>query len=374
LLQQREDQRALHELRTALRLAPDRAEAEVLFLLARVHRRLGRLDRVESLLRRAQELGGDHDRAQRETWLGWAQSGRLRDAEPHLAALLSDSRDDGAEICEAYVQGYFANLRVQEALELLDAWQRDFPDDVQSYFMRGYLMQALARNQEAASAYRRGLELAPRQTLMRYRLAEVLTEMQELDEATALFRRCVQESPDDADIITSWANCLAVQGKPDEARRLLQQALASHPRHFEALRKLGEIELSQGQLEVARQHLDAAVQQRPYDTTTHNALGKTLRALGRTAEAQIHLDYVAQAEESLARMERQLRLVVDRPRDVELRYDIGLTLLKYGSPDDGVKWLRTVLELQPDHAAAQQALAMYYQSRGETGRKTGAKE
>jgi tetratricopeptide (TPR) repeat protein len=263
------------------------------------------------------------------------------------------------------VQGYFANLRVQEALELLDAWQRDFPDDARSYFMRGYLLQALARYPEATLAYRRGLQLAPGETTMRFRLAEVLTELQELDEAGRLFRRCVQESPDNPEIVTAWANCLSVQGQADEARRLLQRTLATHRRHFEALRKLGEIELAQGRFEQARQHLEAAAHERPYDTTTHNALAKTLRALGRADEAQPHFDYVAQAEESLARMERELRQVVDRPRDAELRYDIGLTLLKYGSPEDGVKWLRTVLELQPDHAAAHQALAAYYESRGD---------
>jgi Tfp pilus assembly protein PilF len=64
-------------------------------------------------------------------------------------------------------------------------------------------------------------------------------------------------------------------------------------------------------------------------------------------------------------MERQLRVVLDRPGDVEVRYDIGMTLLTYGSPEDGAKWLLTVLELQPDHKRTHQALAVYYESLGE---------
>jgi Tfp pilus assembly protein PilF len=74
---------------------------------------------------------------------------------------------------------------------------------------------------------------------------------------------------------------------------------------------------------------------------------------------------VAEAEESLARMERQLRVVVNRPDDVEVRYDIGMTLLKYGSPEDGAKWLLTVVEQQPDHKRTHQALAVYYESLGD---------
>jgi len=362
-LHNRDNQLALQELRTAIRLAPDRAEPH--FLLARTHRRLGNLDKIPVLLRRAQQLGGDPSRAERETWMAWAQSGRLREAEPHLAELLTDLRDDGADVCEAYVQGYFSNLRVHEAARLLDAWQRDYPDDAQAHFMRGYLMQILRRWRDAAAAYRRGLELASDRTLMRCRLAEVLTEMNQIDEADAQFCRCAEEVSGAAEILTTWANCLTVQGEAGKARQLLEQVLVETPDDFEALRQLGEIELSKGEFEKALEYLELAARQRPYDTTTRNALGKALRAQGRTEQAQVHFDYVAEAEESIARMERQLRVVLDRPEDVEVRYEIGITLLKYGSPGDGAKWLLTVLELQPDHKRTHQALAAYFESRGD---------
>ena len=362
-LQQRDNQQALHQLRIALRLAPQRAETY--FLLARTHRRLGDLERVEPLLREAQQRGGDPERAQRETWLAWAQAGRLRDAEPHLSELLMDGKEDGAEICAAYVQGYFTNLQPREARQLLDAWQRDYPGDPQSHFMRGYLNQALALFPEAAEAYRQGLELAPGETMMRIRLAEVLGEMNETDEAIGQFQRCADETPNDAAIFAAWAKCLVKQGDSAQARQVLQRALRIASMNFEALRQLGELELADGNFQQALPPLQAATSQRPYDTATHNALGKTLQALGRTAEARPHLEYAAQAEESLSRMERELRTVVDRPKDPELRYDIGLTLLKYGSPPDGVKWLHTVLELQPDHPGAHQALAAYYETIGD---------
>jgi len=361
-LDQRDNQRALDQLRIALRLAPERAET--CFLLARAHRRLGNLERVEPLLRHAEKLGGDPERAKRETWLAWAQAGRLREAQPHLSDLLMDTREDGAEICAAYVQGYFTNLQPREALQLLDAWQKDYPGDPQSHFMRGYLNQALAMWSEAAESYRRGLELAPGQTPMRVRLAEVLGELNENDEAIRQFQRCADETPNDAAIFAAWAKCLARQGLTDQARPILQRALSIASMHFEALRQLGELELAEGNFQAALPPLQAAASQRPYDTTTRNALGKTLQALGKADEARPHLEYAAAAEESLSRMERELRRVVERPTDPELRYDNVLTLLRYGSPPDGAKWLHTVLELDPNHQAAHRALAAYYESVG----------
>ena len=200
---------------------------------------------------------------------------------------------------------------------------------------------------------------------MRCRLAEVLTEMDQIDEADAHFRRCAEETPEAPEILTAWANCLSLQGDVDRARQLLEQVLVETPSNFEALRQLGEIELSTGEFKRAVDHLESAARQRPYDTTTRNALGKALRARGRTDEAQVHFDYVAEAEESIARMERQLRVVLDRPEDAQVRHEIGMTLLKYGSPEDGAKWLLTDLELQPDHKRTHQALAVYYESLGD---------
>ncbi len=361
-LEQRDNELALHHLAIALRLAPERAET--CFLLARTYRRLGHMERVEPLLHDAERLGGDPQRVQRETWLAWAQAGRLREAEPHLSEMLMDTWGDGAEIYSAYVQGYLADLQPREALRLLDAWQHDDPNDPQAYFLRGDLNRILALRREAAGAYRRGLELAPGQTLMRVRLAEVLDELSETDEAIRQFQRCADETPHDAALFAAWAKCLIQQGHTDQARPVLQRALGIASMHFEALRQLGELELAEGNLPAALPPLQAAASQRPYDPTTRNALGKTLEALGKSEEARPHLAYAAAAGEALSRMEQDLRRVVDQPTDPELRSRIGLTLLRYGPPPDGVKWLQTALDLDPNHQAAHRALTTYYESTG----------
>jgi tetratricopeptide (TPR) repeat protein len=331
LLAQQNEQ-ALRELRLALQLDSDRAETH--FLLARTHRRLGNLAKVPTLLRRAVKLGGPPERAQRETWLLLAQSGRLREAEPHLANLLMDPRDDGPDICEAFVQGYFANLRVDEALQLLDVWQKQYPDDAKPHFMRAYLLDALSLFPEAVAAYREGL------------------------------KRCLDQSPDNCEAAAIWATCLFERDEIEKAQQVLEPLLGEGIDDFQARKLAGQIALAEGRFEDALPHLLAAVGQRPYDTTARYALAKALQGVGRTEDAQPHLAYVDSAKEPLDRLTQQLNLAVEQPRNVELRFEIATTLLKYGSQDDAARWLQSVLQLEPDHQGAREALADLYQKRG----------
>jgi tetratricopeptide (TPR) repeat protein len=351
----RENHQALAPLQAALRLDPE--QAETFHLLARAYRRLGHEEKAFTYLNRAKTLGGESTRIDRERWILLAQLGRLREAEPHLAELLMDPRDDGADICEAYVQGYFTNLRVRDAVELLDVWQKEYPEDAKPHFMRGYLLHSLGKLPASASAYRSGLQLNPQETNMRCQLAEVLMEQNEYAEAGRLLELCVNQEPNNPDILIVQAQCLFRQNDAKQAEKNLRQILSTNPGHFMAHRLFGEIELALGHFEQALSHAETAVGLRPFDTTAHNTLGNALRALGRGDEAKPHHDYVAEAETSLGRMERQLREVVDQPENVQLRYEIGVTLLKYGSPADGIKWLRSVLELQPDHQLTRKALA-----------------
>jgi len=232
--------------------------------------------------------------------------------------------------------------------------------------MRAFLHQSLADLPEAVASYRKGLELATNETGraetttdttgMRCRLAEVLLEQHNYQEADQLLQQCARENPERAEVLYTQANSFFQQGKGEEAIEKLERLLAQVPTHFEAHRLLAEIASAEGRFELALDHSREAVKQRPYDTTAHNTLGNALLVLGKPDSAKAHLEYVAAAESSLGRMERQLRQVVDDPTNTQLRYEIGKTLLQYGSPADGLKWIRSVLEIDPEHQLARQAL------------------
>lgn len=356
-LAHRELGEALEWLRAALRSDPERVE--IYYLLARAHRRRADVVRAAVYLKQYADRGGDPGLAERETVLALAQSGRLREAEPHLSQLLIDPQGDGPDICEAFVQGYFLNLRIEAALRLLEGWELDYPADPQPHFMRGFLYQALALWPEAAEAYQQGLLRAPHRADMRARLGEVLIKQGQWDEAYEALGRAAAEAPENPDILVAFARCRFQRAETAETRQVLQTVLRRWPEHFEARRLLAELELAEGHFAEAAAALDPLFRQRPYDPTIRHALGRALRALGRTAEAQPHFDYLAEAEPALHRLEQQIRQVLSEPQNPELRFQIGRTLMRYGSPEDGARWLRTVLEIDPGHPGARQLLAAY---------------
>ena len=180
-LDKRREAETLDSLRAALRRDLD--NPHTLLWLARTHRRLGDLPRTSLLLDRAETLGGDARRIELERRLVLAQSGRLGEVEPLLPDMLIDAGADGPDVCEAFVQGFFVNLRTAEALRLLDLWQESFPKDPQPYFMRAYLMRSLDKYTEAEQIYRQGLALAPDRTAMRRELADILVVTNQLDQA-----------------------------------------------------------------------------------------------------------------------------------------------------------------------------------------------
>lgn len=348
---------ALDFLRASLRSDPQRVETY--YLLARTHRRRADVVRAAVYLKQYADRGGDPALAERESILALAQSGRLREAEPYLGQLLIDAQGDGPDICEAFVQGYFLNLRIDAALEMLTAWQQDYPADPQPHFMQGFLYQALELWPEAVEAYRQGLLRAPKRADMRARLGEALIKQGQWDEADEELGRAAAEAPDQPDIFVALARCRFQRADTAEARELVHRALVQLPEHFEARRLVAEIELAEGHFAEAAAVLEELFRQRPYDPTIRHALGRALRALGRAAEAKPHFDYLAEAEPALHRLEQHIRQVLTEPQNAELRFQIGRTLLRYGSPEDGARWLRTVLEIDPKHEGARQLLSAY---------------
>jgi predicted Zn-dependent protease len=355
LLLANRNQQAIEKLRKLTPVSFARAQTHL--LLARAHRRLGNLDQAAALVRRAGTMGGDPECIRRETWLLDAQSGHLRDAEKHLPELLLDPRDDGPDICRAYVVGYFAEFRVGDAARLLDVWEKQYPEDAEAQFMKGQLLVALERADEAAEAYYRGLDLEPGRTAIRCRLAYILIERLKLDEAAEVLRPGLDADAQNPDVLLCWATCLFAQKETQQAGEALTRLLVAAPEHFEARRLYGQLELSRGRFSEALRYLEPAAGERPYDKKCRYLLGRTLQSLGRASDAKPHLDYVVEAKERQRQVEIKMREVADRPDDAQLRFEIGSALLKHGSPEEGARWLQTALHLQPNHAEARQALA-----------------
>lgn len=351
----------------AIELTPKNAEAHL--LLARAFRRQGHLKEVRQHLTTAHRLGLSTKRLQREEFLAKAQSGQMNEAGPHLSQLLLDAGDDGPEICEAYVNGYFLLNFYAEAIPLLTAWHRDYPNDPQPHVFRGILANTKQKWAEAADYFRKALLLAPTNHEIRMRLVAALVSLHEYQEAIEHFEVLNRQRPNDPEIKIGWSRTLIEQGETTKARQLLQQALEAIPKTNEALRfdasvLLGQLEADDNRVDEALPLLQHAATLKPFDSSVRYSLGRLLLRLGHEAEAKLHFEFVKVAQQADIRLRQLEDKVIKNPEDVQARFEITEILREYGSPEERGAWLRSIVELDPNHSKARLALADYYASIG----------
>lgn len=125
------------------------ADCESVFLAARLARKELRLVEVPELLKQSMDMGLDPEQAQREFLLLEAQSGRLAAVRDELNQLLMLDVPDGAEICEAYVNGAVMEGGVDLALTILPVWKESSPQDPQPFYALARILEHQQRTDEA---------------------------------------------------------------------------------------------------------------------------------------------------------------------------------------------------------------------------------
>ena len=337
---------------------------DITLQLIRAHRRLGNLPIASLLVQAAARQGADKAAVELEQKLLSVQSGQIRGFDKEFSALLVEAGDNGPDIFEAYVLGLFANLRTDEAFGLLNGWTKSSPTDPMPRFLEAYLFKGIGRIPEAVNSYRKGLELAPHMTPMRLRLTELLLEIGDYQVAREELKRCGTESGQTAEVLALSAQCFFAENENERALDEVNRAIEIETGHLAARRLRGQIHLGQGDFESALNDLEYVYQRTPEDLVAHEALARALQLLGRVAEAKQHFDSVSAANQQQAETGRLIRLVLGEPQNVDLRFEIGSRLIQFGNPEDGLRWLRTVLEIDPNHQAANAMLADFYSRNG----------
>lgn len=331
-------------------------DGESSFLRARLCRKRGDWPGVHDALLRARERQFPVHQLEREQWLTLAQSGQLRSAEPFLARLLTDPQDDGAEICEAYVNGFFLNYRMPEALQLLDAWIADFPNDPQPLLIRAKIRVEQQYLKEAEVDLRTAWSLDRTSSTAALDLADVLLLQRRIDDALKIYREVSSWRTHPVRAELGVAKALRLLNQPEASRAISQQIIQREANNREALleRALADLELNRHT--EAATVLEKALTLNPRSLTVRQALARALRATGHAEAAREHAEYVAEAQTALQRAENLATEVTQHPNNVQARYEIGMIYLQYAVPERGVQWLKSVLNYDPNHQAAMRAL------------------
>jgi len=342
------------------------SNAETEFLRARIARKREQMGEFRRHLQQALDGGYPAELAQREQWLALAQQGQLNRVEQHLSSLLTDPRSDAAEICSAYVTGYLRLFRFPEALGLLGAWEKDFPESPEPPFLRGRISEYQGDLKEAIAAYERAVELAPAQRDIRRRLVAMLIKSRLTQQAAAHLQVLVSTGDSELETLEALAECRWQEGNLEAAGTIWNQMLQFDPENLRAKTGLTEYDLNQRRFAEALARARSLHLELPEDYSVRYLLARALQASGETRAASVLFDEVQLAERELAAVSEWIEKAQGDPDDLDLRLKIGLTLVKHGQFSEAAGWLRSVVDRSSGRSDAQNALAKCYTRLGLT--------
>jgi tetratricopeptide (TPR) repeat protein len=362
-LERRDFAAARAHLADCLRRRPD--DPALHLLAARAARRAGLYAEAEAHLDRCQRLGGVTDDTRLEWDLLHVQQGELGAAERRLRETITPEHPQARLVLEALAQGYLKAERLADALEALALWLGRWPNDPQALAWRGWAAEHLGDARDAAGDYRRALESDPDHFEARLGLARVLLRGHEAREAAGHFERLLQARPDEPEVLLGLAGCKAELDDRAGAALLLDRLLAGHPHDARALAERGKLALAAGESERAERWLREAVARAPDDREALYRLVQCLRREGK-AEVADRLDReLAGLTKDLRRLDEIIRAVFKKPQDAELRCEAGRIALRRGREAEGLRWLDGALRLDPRHRGAHEALAEYFEGKGQ---------
>jgi tetratricopeptide (TPR) repeat protein len=316
--------------------------------------------RADDLLRRGEQAlaGRDYDAA-RDHLTRYLEA-RPDDARARLLAARAARRlrrfdEAGADLTRCRQYGRDA-YRLYRALDGLNFYLDRRPDDLAALLSRGFVWERLLSFADAAEDYRRAVAAHPDSEAARLKLGEALLVSATPAEALEQFQWLHERRPDHGPTRLGLARCRRRLGQTDEARRLLDVLAADHPGRGEVLWERGQMELEDGRPAEAELWLRKALAASPHDRRVAFSLARCLARLGRPDAAEVQAR-AEQLDKDLHRLDTVRTRVLVRPTDAAAWCEGGLLFLRNGEREEGLRWLRRAVQLDPGCDAARQALA-----------------
>jgi tetratricopeptide (TPR) repeat protein/mono/diheme cytochrome c family protein len=167
--------------------------------------------------------------------------------------------------------------------EMAHLWLQVLPKGVpgQPGDLRMILQEALARH---------NLERDPNDFESHYNLGAMLQAQNQLAEAGTQYELALRIRPADAIVNNSLGAVLLAQGRVDDAVKYLSEARNARPDYFDARYNLGNAFASLGNFQQALEEFQAAVALNPEDANAEADLGSALAETGRVEEAKTHFE------------------------------------------------------------------------------------
>ncbi|WNG42074.1 tetratricopeptide repeat protein [Archangium violaceum] len=289
----------------------DPGDVESLTTLAQLHEKAGRLAEAEDALARALERDPDNQTVLMSAGRLALRLGSPVRARAYFDRLLSITGDP--ELTVRVALSFLAARDTAAAVEVLDSARKGRGASPRTSFYAGLVHERLRHFDEASAAYAEVPDSSEFFPEARTRHAICLSQAGRHEMALALLRDALAERPDDTELRVQYARALERSGEAERAVASLKEGLERKP-----------------------------------GPELHEALAFTLQRQRRATEAM-----------------GLLRAAIDRePREPSLRYVLASVLLGQGDEDGAMTWMRSVLEVDPNHAAAMNFIGYLLAQRG----------
>ncbi len=214
------------------------------------------------------------------------------------------------------------------------------PDNARAWTNLGLALSRSSRTDEALEAWRRASEIDPESSAPHVNRGKALIKLERFSAAVSALEAAVDAGATDAHVFGDLAAAYWRTGQRNESLAAYERAIAAAPARPRYRRLLAEKLVQLGRSDGAIYQYQAALRIEELDAAQ-------LAAAGQAALRQ------EQPEAAVA----ALRLALEQnPRLVQAHYDLGITLCVLRRGDEGRAEFERVLELDPDHQEARQAL------------------
>lgn len=264
--------------------------------------------------------------------------------------------------------------RNNEAMLLCDQLLKRDPEYVKALILKGRILNKLGRGDEAEDMLADAVERHPDRPRLRLLYARILVHLSKLDEARAQFEELLKQSPHDVEILMSLALIALENDMLDRAEEYFKQLLKLGQRKSSANYYLGRINEKNGHLKEAEEYFLNVSPGKEF-VRAQVSLVQMMLIQGRLSDARKHLDearnrypvhavqlYLLETEILVGAGEYHNALelfdaaVIRHPESINLLYARAMVQEKLGKLEALEKDLRTIIKLQPDNAAALNAL------------------
>jgi arylsulfatase A-like enzyme/Flp pilus assembly protein TadD len=240
------------------------------------------------------------------------------------------------------VQEMIRQEKYGEAKDLCGKMLKDRPNMGYTYELLGNIARVEKDYAAAENAFRKSLELEPREYRHHNDLGVALTELGRMEEAFQHFEEAAKMEPRSSEVFTNYGIALRRAGRFDEAERKSRKALELNPIDYNARRGLAKALLAQGKTDDALLEYAELQKSAPPNVEVLNDLAAIFLRKGDRANA-------------LANWASSLRL---NPNQPEVLSGSARALLEMGRPEQSLQNFQRLLQLQPGNSRVMSQIAV----------------